>query len=481
MRIARLLSLLLLACSAFANDVRDYRKQNEAKIVRELLDFLAIPNVASDEPNIRRNAQHILAMLEKRGIKGQLLESPAGGPPAVFGELRAPGAKKTIVMYAHYDGQPVNAADWKTDPWKPVLIPDRIEPESRIYARSASDDKAPIVAFMTALDALRAMGGRAAVNLKFFFEGEEEAGSLHLGPLLEKHKELLAADGWIFCDGPRHQTGAMQVVFGVRGVTGVTLTTFGASRTLHSGHYGNWSPNPVALLTDLLASLRDGEGNVKLAGFYDNVRQPTASERAAIAALPDNDAELRRSLSLAQTEGGGERLPMRIMAPALNFSALQAGVLGTNAIPYEASASIDFRLVPDQTPEHIKAILEEHIRKRGFTVVHERPSNEARLATPKLVHVAWSEGYAPARASIDDPFAQSVVRIVEKATGSKPLLIPTLGGSLPLYLFQQTLRRPFVVVPVANSDNNQHAANENLRLQNLWDAIEIFAEIFRTP
>jgi len=476
----RILLLLLLATAAFANDVREYRQKNEAKIVRELVDFLAIPNVATDDANIRRNAQHILAMLAQRGIQGVLLESPTGGPPAVFASLPAPGAKKTIVMYAHYDGQPVVASEWKTNPWKPVLVPDRIEPETRIYARSASDDKAPIVAFMTALDALRASGTPPAVNLKFFFEGEEEAGSLHLGALLEKHKDLLAADGWVFCDGPRHPSGAMQVVFGARGITGVTLTTFGPARTLHSGHYGNWSPNPIALLTDLLFSMRDGEGNVKIARFYDDVRPPAPAERAAVAALPDNDAELRRSLLIAKSEGGGERLPSRLLAPSVNFTGIHSGVLGTNAIPSTASASLDFRLVPNQTPERVRAVIEEHVRKRGFTIVHETPSDDVRLANAKLVQLSWSEGYAPARTPIDDPFAQSVLRIIEKTTASKPLLVPTFGGSLPLYLFEQTLHTPFVIVPIANSDNNQHAANENLRLQNLWDAIEFFAEIFRS-
>ena len=462
------------------DDIREYRKANEAAIVRELIDFLAIPNIATDDANIRRNAQHLLAMLGRRGIRAQLLESPAGGPPAVFGELRTPGATKTIVMYAHYDGQPIVASEWKTDPWKPALIPDRIEPESRIYARSASDDKAPIVAFMIALDALRASGSKPAVNLKFFFEGEEEHGSLHLGALLAKHKDLLAADGWVFCDGPRHQSGAMQVVFGARGVTGVTLTTFGPAHTLHSGHYGNWSPNPIAILTDLLASMRDGEGHVKLAGFYDDIRLPTPSERAAVAALPDNDAELRRSLLIAKSEGEGERLPSRLLAPSLNFTGLHAGVLGTNSIPAEASASLDFRLVPNQTPARVRAVLEEHLRKRGFTIVNERPSDDMRRANAKLVQLSWSEGYAPMRTSIDDPFAQSVLRVIEKATGGKPLLVPTFGGSLPLYHFEEVLQTPLVIVPIANSDNNQHAANENLRLQNFWDAIEIFAEIFRS-
>ncbi|HUP58874.1 MAG TPA: M20/M25/M40 family metallo-hydrolase [Thermoanaerobaculia bacterium] len=469
----RIALVLLVALSASANDIREYRKQNEARILAELTEFLAIPNVASDEANIRRNAQHLLAMLERHGVAARLLESPSGGPPAVFGELRTPGATKTIAFYAHYDGQPVDPSEWKTDPWKPVVI------DGRIYARSASDDKGPIVAMMAALDALRASKRSPSVNLKFFFEGEEEAGSEHLGALLGKHKETLAADGWIFCDGPRHQSGAMQVVFGVRGTVGVTLTATGPSRALHSGHYGNWAPNPIAILINALASMRDAEGNVKIAGFHDDVRAVTAAERAAANALPDNEEELRRSFAIAKPECGGQAilpvpekgdrqdclsstLPSRLLAPSVNFTGIRGGTIGVNAIPAEASASIDFRLVPDQKPERIRAIVEEHLRKHGFT----------------NVKLAWADGYAAARTPLDLPFSRSVLRIVEKTTGAKPLVVPTFGGSLPLYLFEQTLHTPFVIVPVVNSDNNQHAANENLRLQNLWEAIEIYAGLF---
>ena len=465
---------LLLALPAFADDRRD-------RVLAELTEFLAIPNVASDEANIRRNAQFLIAMMEKRGIAAKLLESPSGGPPAVFGELRTPGAKKTIVFYAHYDGQPVDASEWKTDPWKPVVI------DGRIYARSASDDKGPIVAMMAALDALRESKRKPSVNLKFFFEGEEEAGSEHLGALLEKHKDTLAADGWIFCDGPRHQSGAMQVVFGVRGSLGLTLTATGPSRALHSGHYGNWAPNPIAILINALASMRDAEGNVKIAGFYDDVRPVTDAERAAANALPDNDEELRRSLAIDRPECGGQAilpvqeailpvrensdrqdclsstLPARLLAPSVNFTGIRGGLLGVNAIPPQATASIDFRLVPNQTPARVKAVVEEHLRKHGFADVK----------------LEWGDGYAAARTPLDHPLSRSVLRIVEKATGAKPLVVPTFGGSLPLYLFEQTLRAPFVIVPVVNSDNNQHAANENLRLENLWDAIEIFEALFR--
>lgn len=497
---AVLVAVLVPLRTAAADDalrtrVRAFRAANEARILRELTEFLTIPNVVADDANIRRNAAHIIRMLGERGIKARLLESPAGGPPAVYGELRTAGARRTVVMYAHYDGQPVNLAEWASDPWTPVLrrggltgeavplpaVGQAIDPETRIYARSASDDKAPIVAFLAALDALRAAGIKPSVNIKFFFEGEEEDGSQHLGPLLARHAKLLAADGWIFCDGPRHASGAFQIVLGVRGIVGVTMTTFGPARQLHSGHYGNWAPNPISLLVDLLASMRAADGRVTIAGLFDDVAPPTAEERAAVAALPDGDAALRQSLALAETEGKGARLAERLLLPAVNFTGVRAGNVGAdavNAIPSEASASLDFRLVPRQTPERVRALVEEHVRKQGFTIVHDRPSDDVRRKHARLVQMTWGDGYAPLRTPIRDPFAQAVLRAVEEGSSEKPLVVPTFGGSLPLHSFARHLGKPLVIVPMANSDNNQHAANENLRIQNLWDAIELYATIF---
>ncbi|MBX9927859.1 MAG: M20/M25/M40 family metallo-hydrolase, partial [Gemmatimonadaceae bacterium] len=255
-------------------EVRAYREAREPQIVREFADLLAIPNVASDAPNIRRNAEHIKVMLERRGLAAQILENGVH-PPAVFAELRTPGATRTVVFYAHYDGQPVTPAEWTTPPWqvtlrdkalfaggKPMVIPTsgRIDPEARLYARGASDDKAPIVAMLTALDALRAAGRAPSVNLKFFFEGEEEAGSENLRPLLARYASLLTADAWIICDGPVHQSRKQQVTFGVRGVVGFEATVYGPTRPLHDGHYGNWAPNPAVLIADLVRALRDPDG-----------------------------------------------------------------------------------------------------------------------------------------------------------------------------------------------------------------------------
>ena len=312
-------AVLLLPASSRGQSreqVDRYRRGAEAEILRELAGFVAIPNLASDRPNIERNAQHLLGMLRRRGIEARLLETP-GAPPAVYGDLPSPGARRTVVVYAHYDGQPVDPAQWKSPPWTPVLLDKPLEQggrelplpgpgqkvpeEARLYARSASDDKAPIVAMLSALDALRAAGTRPSVHLKFYFEGEEEAESAHLRESLERHRDLLQADAWIFCDGPIHQSRRMQVVYGARGVVPLELTVYGPSRALHDGHYGNWAPNPAALLASLLSSMRDPDGRVTIAGFYDGVRPVSDLDRKAIAEIPDVDAELRRSVGLAHT------------------------------------------------------------------------------------------------------------------------------------------------------------------------------------
>ncbi|HEX3131535.1 MAG TPA: M20/M25/M40 family metallo-hydrolase [Thermoanaerobaculia bacterium] len=485
------------AQSALRDQVRSWRAAHEKEIVGELAGLLALRNVASNLEDIKINAAHLVGMLERRGFKVGVLAA-GDAPPAVFGELATPGAKRTVVFYAHYDGQPAKAADWGgADPWTPVLrtgirgpgtqdldlatATPPLNPEWRLYARSASDDKGPIVAMLSALDALKAAGVRPSVNIKIFLEGEEEAGSTHLPDILKAHRDVLAADAWILGDGPVHQTRRMQVVFGARGVTGVEMTVYGPNRALHSGHYGNWAPNPAALLVDLLASLRGPDGDIRIAGFQDDVRPLTASEKAAAAAMPPVEDDLRRELGLAWTEGGSERLQDRIMRPALNLRGLKCADVGAgarNAIPTEASASIDFRLVPDQTPAKVRERTEAHLKNLGWWVVHEEPDTETRLAHPRIVRLTWDEGYAAARTSMDLPVSKAVVKTVEDMLGQPVIVVPMLGGSVPISLFTDALPVPMIAVPIVNHDNNQHAAYENLRLQNLWDGIEVFAALF---
>jgi acetylornithine deacetylase/succinyl-diaminopimelate desuccinylase-like protein len=479
--------------------IRAYRQAHGPAIVRELADLVAIPNLASDSANIRRNADHLVAMLERRGVRARLLGGE-GGPPAVYGEITAPGATRTVVLYAHYDGQPVDTTQWASPPWAPTLrdapladggreipLPDTAGtkvPASfmnwRLYARSASDDKAPIVAMLRALDALRAAGAPLSVNVKFFFDGEEEAGSPHLRAVLERNRELLRADAWIFADGPVHQTGRMQVVFGVRGAMGLELTTYGPARALHSGHYGNWAQNPVAMLANLIASMRDDEGRITIAGFYDKVRPLSAAERRAIGATPPVDSALRRELALARSEGDGV-LAERIALPALNLRGFEGGHVGAaaaNAIPTEARASIDFRLVPAQTPEEVRALVERHVRAQGYFVTHDSVTLDVRRAHAKVVRLEWEGGYPGIRTPADLPVSRALLRVVGQAASTPVVTTPTLGGSLPMYVFSDVLQAPLLVLPTVNYDNNQHAANENVRVGNVLEGVDVFAMVF---
>ena len=475
--------------------VRAYQQANDVHILRELADFVAIPNLATDSVNIRRNARHIVQMLEKRGASARLLETP-GAPPAVFGELRTPGATRTVMFYAHYDGQPVDTTEWATHPWRPALRtaalaaggsvipmptqPGTVQGEWRLYARSASDDKSPIVAFLSAMDALRAAGVRPSVNLKFYFEGEEEAGSDHLRDALTRHRDLLGADVWIFGDGPVHQSRKQQLSFGVRGVMGVELTVYGPARALHSGHYGNWAPNPNVLVAHLIASMRDMDGRILIDRFYDDVDPPTRAERDAIAAAPAADSALRAELQLAATEADNARLMERIMLPALNVRGISGGGvdrLAANAVATMARASIDFRLVPRQTPARVRSLVEAHARTLGYHVVHRDPTADERRAHPRILKLVWEDGYPASRADMASAPSRAVIRATELATGERVIVVPTSGGSLPLHHFTEVLGAPLVSVPIVNHDNSQHAANENLRLQNLFDGMQVFAAI----
>ena len=484
---------------------RAYRTAHGPRIVRDYAGLLAVPNVASDEANIRRNAEILRAKLAELGASAELVEHP-GAPPVVFGRLDVPGATRTLALYVHYDGQPADPAKWTTPPWEPILLTrarekggvpralpadgEAIDPEWRLYARSASDDKAPLGALFPALAALRAAGVRPSSNLVFFFEGEEEAGSPHLGAILARHRAKWDdVDAWLFLDGPVHQSGRPLVAFGVRGVTGMELTVYGPTRSLHSGHYGNWAPVPGRLLAELLASFYDDDGRVAVAGFYDSTLPLGEAERAALAALPAYDAELKRELGLAETEGGGKPLAERLLLPSLTIQGLASanvGALAQNVIPATATASLGIRLVAGNDPQAMQDLVEAHIAKQGFTIVRDEPDLATRLAHSKLVRVERSEGYPAARTPMDLPIARQVVAAIASASpaGQTPVLLPGMGGSLPIYLFTDAthgLGKPCLIVPVANHDNNQHAPDENLRLANLWYAIDLYGSLLTMP
>jgi acetylornithine deacetylase/succinyl-diaminopimelate desuccinylase-like protein len=436
--------------------------------------------------------------MKGRGLNPRLLAAADKNvPPAVYGEWLTPGAKQTLIFYAHYDGQPVDPKQWTTDPWKGALFtaplekggttipfpksPDPIDPEWRLYGRSSSDDKAGVFAILEALEALKAKQIKPTVNLKFIFEGEEEAGSPHLGEILARNKDLLRADAFIVCDGPVHQSGLKQVVFGVRGVTSVDLTVYGANRPLHSGHYGNWSPNPAFTLARLLASMKDAHGNITIKGWANDVEPLGPIEKQALTEAPKYDDELKRQLGISYTEGSGKQLLELINMPSLNIDGMKSGDVGAlvrNVIPSSANAVLDLRLVKGNDQFRQVEKLKTHIEAQGFYVIDHDPTEAERFKYPfiaKLIHS--NGGYNAQRTRMDLPISLSVIAAVKAASKDPVVRMPTLGGSLPLSIITEALNIPTITVPIANYDNNQHAENENIRLQNLWDGIEIFANL----
>jgi acetylornithine deacetylase/succinyl-diaminopimelate desuccinylase-like protein len=356
-----------------------------------------------------------------------------------------------------------------------------IDSEWRLYARSSSDDKAGVLAILTAVDALKAAGVRPTANLKFFFEGEEEAGSPHLSDILGRHRQLLASDAWIICDGPVHQSGRKQVVYGVRGDTNVDVTVYGPKRPLHSGHYGNWAPNPAMVLARLLASMKDDSGRVTIAGWYDDVEPLGEAERRAMAEAPRVEDELRSRLGIARPEGGGASLLEQIALPSLNVNGISSGDVGAqarNVIPTTATAVLDLRLVKGNDNKRQIQRLIDHIRRQGFHVVDRDPTDDERFRHPMIAKVVErGDGYNAERTRMDLPISVAIAEAVQSVSQEPVVKLPTLGGSLPLSIFRESIGATTIVVPIANYDNNQHAEDENIRLQNLWDGIEIMAAL----
>ncbi|MGH8230323.1 MAG: M20/M25/M40 family metallo-hydrolase [Steroidobacteraceae bacterium] len=476
-----------------SNQVERYRMAHEAQIVGELDQLTRLRSVAADPSGLAAAADRLQGLLKQRGFEARQLSAEPGMPALVFGQLMSPGARRTVVFYAHYDGQPVTPSQWSSDPFIPVMrsgplnsgehdidwksAPAPFDPEWRFFGRAASDDKASIVALLAAFDALKASGRKPSVNIKVAWEGEEEAGSTHLAQVLRANQALFAADLWLIGDGPVHQSRRQMLYFGARGTVGVEATIYGPIRALHDGHYGNWVPNPAAMAATLIAQMRDEEGRILIPGFDDDVRALTPAEQQAIRNLPPVEQALRQQFGIGRSEGN-EGLVLSLMRPALNVRGVRSGQVGeaaANAIPIDATISIDFRLVPDQTPQAVRAKLEAFLQSKGWTVVAQPPDRALRLAHPRIIRLEWESGYPGFRSDMSSAVAKALIASASEAAHYPVAVLPMMGGSVPMYLFADVFKVPVVGLPIVNFDNNQHAANENQRLQNLWDGIETYA------
>ena len=490
-------SALLTSLQSTAADLKTrvdgYRTKHEAAIVEQLDELTRLKSVAADPAGLKAMADRLQELLKQRGFEVSQLGSDTGAPPAVLGVLKSAGAKRTVIFYAHYDGQPVTPSQWSSDPFVPVMRSGALntgeheidwktargpfDPEWRLFARAVSDDKASIIAFLAAYDALKALGKSPSVNIKVLWEGEEEAGSPHLAQILRANRTLLASDLTLIGDGPVHQSRRPMIYFGARGVMTLEATIYGPIRALHDGHYGNWVPNPAAMAATLIAQMRDDNGHILIPGFADGVRALTPEERLAIHNLPPIDDALKREFGIGRAESD-EDLATSLMRPALNIRGIRAGQVGessANAIPTTAVISMDFRLVPDQSPPAVRAAVERFLQAHGWTLLADEPDLATRLKSPRLIRLQWEDGYPAFRADLSAPTGKAVIAAASKAAAAPVVVFPMMGGSAPLYDIADVLKVPVIGVPIVNHDNNQHAANENLRLQNLWDGIDTYA------
>jgi acetylornithine deacetylase/succinyl-diaminopimelate desuccinylase-like protein len=412
--------------------VNQFRKDNESKIIDEYIKFVSIPNVTRDTTNILRNAAFIKMMMEQRGIKAEFLDGTTPKVnPVVFGEVKVPGAKYTLSFYAHYDGQPVNPSKWSggLEPFNPVFIdksieqggkimtaPGNISPEWRLAGRGSADDKAGVMTILNAYDALVKTGVALRHNIKFFFEGEEELGSIHIDEIFNKYKEKLQTDLWVIVDGPRHVSGKKMISFGVRGDVNMGLTVYGPKRPLHSGNYGNWAPNPALSLVQLLATMKDDKGNILVEGYYEDVIPLSATEKEALTKIPNIEETLKKELGIAEPEGNGKSFLELLHLPTLNINGIRSadvGELGANIIPTKAEAMLDLRLVlGNEVDKQINKVI-KHIEKNGFHVIDHEPTDEERLKYAKLIKITRGIGYPAQRTSFVLPITQSIVKAVK--------------------------------------------------------------------
>jgi acetylornithine deacetylase/succinyl-diaminopimelate desuccinylase-like protein len=472
---------------------------------KEYFELLSMPNDAVIPADIVKNAAWLEAAFAKRGFVTRQL--PNAGKPLVYAEYpKQVAGAKTVLFYMHFDGQPVLPEQWaQKSPWQPVvkqrnaagaweivatekLLADKLDPELRVFARAASDDKGPIMMFLASFDALKASGLEPGINVKVLLDSEEEKGSINIGKVATEHKALLRADGILIHDGPMHASAKPTLVFGNRGNTTVTLTVYGPKSPLHSGHYGNYVPNPAQRLASLLASMKDDDGRVTIAGYYDRVKF-TEAERKILAEVDDNEAALKKRVGIAKPDAVGRNYQEALQYPSLNIRGMAAAAIGdkaANIVPNKAIAELDLRTTPEAGPELLYGLIEGHIKSKGWYLAKGEPTDAERATYDKIASLSIGRGSRAARTPIDSPLGAWVNGALAQAASrdgapASLVRIRMMGGSVPTDKLVDALDIPFVIVPLVNGDNNQHSYDENMRIGNYVNGVRVFTCLLRTP
>ncbi|MCB0839722.1 MAG: M20/M25/M40 family metallo-hydrolase [Bacteroidetes bacterium] len=468
---------------------KDYVKTS----LSEFRECLSIPNDAHFPDQVEANVKWCENAFGKRGFSTQRLTT--AGPPLLLAERKVKKPQKTVLIYLQIDGQPVDSSRWlQPNPYQPVLkaqkngrweiIPwDRLDQgwsdDWRIFARSASDAKGPVAMFLGAIDLIDQNKVSPSYNIKVIMDFEEELGSPHLPGAVETYREALKADLLIILDGPRHISNQPTLTFGARGITTITLTLFGPRAPQHSGHYGNYAPNPAFRLTQLIGSMKDEDGRVILPGFYDGIvlDQETMD---ILESVPDNEEQIRKSVGIAGIDKVGTSYQTAIQYPSLNLRGIRSGWVGSEVrtiVPATATAEIDIRLPLEANSDRLVKLVRDHISSKGYHIIEGEPTEAERMKYDLIISFTSRHEYDAFRTEFQSEPGQWLYRALKRAFDKEPIRIRTSGGSIPISPFVTTLGIPAVTVPTVNRDNNQHSPNENIRLGNYREGMMTFLAI----
>lgn len=462
-----------------------------------LREILSIPNDANYPDHVENNVVWCENAFTDRKFSTQRIET--GAVPLLLAERNVKKAKKTVLIYLQIDGQPVDSSRWfQESPYTPVLKEQDIDgswnqiawerladynDDWRVFARAASDAKGPVAMFLSAIDAVEEVKKEPNFNMKVIMDFEEELGSPHLPQAVIDNQELLGADMLIIFDGPRHITNKPTLTFGARGIATIQLTTYGPIVPQHSGHFGNYAPNPVFKMSNLLASMKDQDGIVTIPGYYEGISIDAETEKI-LKAVPDDEAGIQDRLEIATADKVGSYYQESIQYPSLNVRGLQSGWINENVrtiIPAWARAEIDVRMVMETNPERQIGLIKKHVEDQGFYVIDHKPTKEERLEHKNIATFTYEVSYLAYRTPFDSEVGIWLRQALNHTFGEEPIMIRTSGGSIPISPFVNTLGIPAVTVPTVNRDNNQHSPNENLRIGNYREGIQAMIGILSQP
>lgn len=453
------------------NQTQNYIQQNKEKFLNELLDLLRLPSISADPAfvgDVRKTAESVAASLRDAGADAvQLFETD--GHPIVYGEKIIDPAKPTVLVYGHYDVQPADPLElWDSPAFEPIIKKTPIHPEGAIFARGACDDKGQMFMHVKAFEAM-IQTGELPCNVKFMIEGEEEVGSVNLGIFIAEHKALLKADIILVSDTGMLANDTPSITTGLRGLSYVEVEVTGPNRDLHSGLYGGCVANPINILSKMIASLHDENNHITIPGFYDKVVELTANERAEMAKAPFSHDRYCDALAIEDVYGEhGYSTPERgSIRPTLDVNGMWGGYTGEGAktvIASKAYAKISMRLVPNQVPDEITELFQQHF--------------ESLAPKGVQVKVTPHHGGEPVVTPIDSIGYQAASYAYEQTFGTKPIPVRS-GGSIPIIaLFEKELGLKTVLMGFGLDSDAIHSPNEHYGLFNFYRGIETIPYFF---